>query len=453
MAFDRSKYLGGSRRAQAEKQNTAQKFDRRSGGTGGSDPWHRVGDGKNIFRIAPPHEPEDSAYEVYRTTTLECMKPIYKDGVDTGERELGRKRLVSAMVHHDGLAKLGVMGDPVELYVKIVKDVAFKTITDPDERKKFLAPVNGFRGQEKKWVWGIEPKTSFLAYAWDEEGTLGKLELNKGWISDIDRIADELEEDGVPLEIDPFSNPVEGYPLLITRSKNEAGKTEYLIGKDDPSRAKKETWDMFFKRTAITDEQLEELDGKKPLAKGYTNSYGMKDFEYAMDGLKRFDGKYGFGVLDTDEFQDAIAIIKETLDASTETSDDAQPEKTKVSGEATPTAKKAPAAKKAAPKKAAEPTAEEKTAKVAEYITAVYGEEYVPQIPDGGGLNIWFKIVLAEEADGDLPLEAIEEMAEEATPEEVDQQETVEQPMGNEVSGTQADKLREQMENLRKNRR
>lgn len=462
MSFDRSKYLGGSRKAQAKKAEVAEKFERKSGG--GVGVWHYIEDGKNTLRIAPPHNPEHSAYEVYRTTTLECMKPIYKDGEITDEKELGRKKIVSALVHNDQLAALGVTGDPVELYVKLVKDIAFKTIQDKDERKKFLAHVNGFRGKDKKWVWGIEPRTSYLAYAWDKDKALGKVELNKGWMGDIDRLSEELEEDGVPIEIDPFSNPMEGYPLLITKGKNDSGKTEYIIDKEMPSRLKKETYDDFFERTAITDEQLEELDGKKPLNDSYTNSYKLSDFEFQMDGLQRFDDKHGYGILDLAEFQDAIAVIMDILvaedEASTaqaETTEDGAVDKVEEAiAEGVP-AKKAPAkkapVKKAVAKKAPVKKVDTRPKTIAEYIAAIYGEEYVNQVPlVEDGIVEWFSIVEASEADGDLPLVATEDfVASEAEVESPvnDPDAEVEDALDDEATA----KMREQMDALRKGRR
>lgn len=483
MAFDRSKYTGGSRKAQTQVAAKAAKHERKSSG-GGRLEYFYIEEGRNVFRIAPPHNPEHSAYEVFRTATLECMKDVWKDGEKSEQQELGNKKIYSALAHHDKLATLGAEGDPIELYVKLAKDIAFETIKDKDERRKFLAPINGFRNPQGKWVWGIEPKSAFMCFAFNEDGALGKLELNKNWVADIDRLAIELEEAGEPIDIDPFSNPVEGYPLVITRSKNEKNKWEYFVEKDIPSRIKKESWEGFFKRTEITDNQLQELDKQTPLNKTFVNCYKLADFEFAIDGLSRFDSKYGFGILDLPEFEDAVAKIRGILEGEVVTGTEEVVEEVveevaeevveDKGAETPPTLKTAEpvkkVVKKAVKKKVVKsgPTTGEMTIKVSEYLTAVYGEEYLPQIPtDVDELAEWFKITEAEEADGDLELVAVDEfevdssevleaVEEVAVVEEVeaDVPEVVEEVADtDEVEGDEADALRKQMEALRGKKR
>lgn len=468
MGSIKDKYLGGSRRAQKQVEGQANKFERKRGG-GGKDSWLIVENGRNVFRIAPPHSIDDSAYEVYRTTTIKCMKPIYKDGEDTGEKELGNKRLVCANPHNSRLGEeLGDAGDPIALYCKMVKDIAFGTIKDKDERKTFLRGINGFRNKEGRWVWGIEPRVSYLCYAWDSDGTLGKLEISKSWYDDMNKVVDELEAiEGEPIEIDPFSNPIEGYPLVITKSKTDNGKTEYLIDKENPSRIKKESWDQFFERTALTEEQLVSLDAKKSLVDSYTNSYSLKDFEFAMDGLKRVDKEYGYGILDTEAFEAGIAKIIEILEDEAPAGTN---EATEESGEAVTETKKTVEAEKEPkkePKKVVKKVAKtvpkvDKSADISKYIEEVYGGEYTPQIPTTKkDIDNWHKTVMEEEVNGDLPLVAVEDfvapkkasVAKKTTTKEAVIDPVEDENSTDEVVGDDTEKLRQQMEKLRSSRR
>lgn len=461
MTFDRSKFVGASRKAQKEIISATEKRDKLLKARGSRDVWHSIEEGRNVFRVAPPHNPEYPAFIPYRTVTLDCEKPVYEDGEDTGRTEVGRRKIIVATQHHDELMKLGVKGDVVELYVRMAKDIAFSQITDKKERSKFLAPISGYRAKDGKWVWGIEPKTNYIGYVFDENGILGKLEISSSINKDLDRLADELEADA-PLDIDPWSNPVEGYPIVITKAKNDSGKTEYIVDKEVPSRLKKESWDDFFARTALTDEQLEELANVKPLAETYINSFTLRDFEAQMDGLTRFDKKYGFGIIETDEFQEAASHIESVLRAEAASRDEeSTEEETETETKVAAKVENKKPIKKTIKKsiKKVGPTVEEMTDEVAKYITEVYGEEYVPQIPtDEDTLTTWFNTVKEEEENGDLPLVPEDEfVAEETTDESVEEiQDDDSTDTDDDVDGEESvdiAKLREQMEALRKSRR
>jgi len=406
MVFDRSKFSGARRSVQNEQDTIAKKFERKQSG-GSRSSWHYPVDGKNKFRIAPPHNPEDPSFENYRTCQLEVMCPIYKDGEKTDEMELKKRKIVSATLHHKELSKLGIDGDVVELYVKMIKDHAFKNIKDKEDRKKYLAPINGYRGKGGVWVWGIEPKTAKLAYCWKEgEEGIGKFEMSGNWYDSMQRLIEEMEEDGEPILIDPFSDPDNGYPLVITKGRDDNGKVTYLVDKDTPSRVKKETWDDFFERTKLTDAQLEELVAQKPLAEAYRNGYKMVDFDTAVEGIERFDQKYDFGFFTMDEFQTKVAAIKAILEASEDVkpSEDTNTPKTKE--DTTKDVK--------TPKKAVQevdqsvvivltPEQAEKRDLIAKVITEEYGEGFAIQTPIiDDEIEAWYVEALkGEEAEFD----------------------------------------------------
>lgn len=84
-----------------------------------------------------------------------------------------------------------------------------------------------------------------------------------------------------------FSDPTTGFPLQWTRSKDDKGKTVDTIKSLPPKVG--QNWDDFFAQYAVPDKVLEELETLPSLKKIYVNSYQKKDFEMALDGLKRFD--------------------------------------------------------------------------------------------------------------------------------------------------------------------
>lgn len=441
MAFDRNKFKGGSR----EAQKAVQKSEPKNTGSKRQS-WHYVEEGRNEFRLAPPHNPLHSSYELYRTANIDCDVPVWENGEKTEKTEVKNRKIISATVHSESLKKLGVDGDPLELYVKLVKDHAFSEIKDKDKRNKYLAPINGYRGAQGKWVWGITAKNSFLAYAWSKDGELGKVELYSAWVRDMDKLAAELEVEGDVIEVDPFSNIDEGYPLIINKDKVD-GKWVYTIGKGEPSRAKKETYDEFFERTALTDGQLTGLSKLPSLNSSYVNSYQLRDFELALNGLKMFDEKNNFGIFNDDSFLDKLEAIQVILEEEekvrkdNEENDKEESEKvveTVENKESTVevTTNKAPVRKRnIAPKV-------DKRKFVEEFIAEAYGSDYVDQIPTGVDLDKWYDMAKADE---DLPLEPLSEEVD--TPVEVVEEVAEIEVKSEEVKPTD---LSNQIANLRK---
>lgn len=298
--FDRSRFKGAKLSTLKEtKEKADEKNVRLLGGSStGRANFLEVKEGRNIFRIMPPHNPEDSTYQPFRSATLECDVPEMKDGKETGKTEKKNKKIFIATVHGNDEVK-ALKKDPIELYIKYVSDMA-GACQDKDERQKFLAPVTGYRDKAGKWVWGIMPSTSYICYAL-EGGKLGRLELWDKWTKDMDKIVAKIEEEeDQPLEIDPFSNPEEGYPLIIDKEKNDKNKFEHVI--DRLTQKKRQTWEDFCNEHKITDDQLKELMEKESLKDLYVGVYSKRDFDLAVNGLRSFDKRYKYDVFENDEF-------------------------------------------------------------------------------------------------------------------------------------------------------
>lgn len=397
--FDRGKFSGAKVSTLKTVQNEAKKNDKQfSNGGGGRVDFFEVKEGKNVFRILPPH-PEDkigAPYLAKRVSMLKCEVPVFKDGEDTGKTEIKNKNVFIA-TQHGGLSK-----DPIELYIEYVRNYASEAYADKDDRQKFLAPITGFKDKKGKWNWGIIPKTSYVAFAINE-GKVGRLELWDSWVKEMDKLAISEDADAV-IDVDPFSDPDEGFPLIINKDKQvdkqgkETGKFDYTVSKDEPSRAKRESWDDFFKRVRVTDEQLEELLKQEPLSKLYGfDIYSKKDWDLAIDGLQRFDEENKYGIFENDDFIKELDELEKLVPVKVETNEDVKQ-----------IFKDKPESKKEVVLPPSEMSTEEDMSvpeikfALKKFIKKEFGEEYVNQIPaDEKKLRLWWSMY----NDGDdLPI-------------------------------------------------
>jgi len=303
--FDRKRFVGGKIAANKDMQKSASENNKPLFDDNGRVNFLTIEDGRNVFRILPPHPDDKSGatYVPYRVSRIECECKVYKNGESTGETEVKQKNVFIATQHG------GLKADPIETYIDFVKARAADEFTDRDERQKFLAPITGWRGRDGKWNWGIAPATSFVCYA-IKDGKIGRLELREQWIKDMDRMAISEDADDV-IDVDIFSDPDEGYPLIISKGI-EKNKTVFTLEKEVPRRG--ESWDEFFNRNRVSDEQLEELLKLDPLSKTYGKEvYTRRDWDLALDGLKRVDAKYKFNIFKNSEFIEKLSEIEASV--------------------------------------------------------------------------------------------------------------------------------------------
>lgn len=393
MSF-RDKFKGAKlstlKEVQKDADSNKKSFFERDGGRLG---FLTVEDGKNVFRILPPH-PDDKVNSPYlpcRRAMLRCEVGIYENGETTGKTEV-RSKYVFIATQHGGLPK-----DPIETYIEYVRKRAEDEFSDKTDRQKFLSPVTGYKDKKGNWNWGITPKTTFISYA-VKDGVLGRFELWESWIKEMDKLSISEDPDDV-MSIDPFSDPNEGFPLIITRQKNDKNKVEYIISKDEPSRAKRESWELFFERTKITDSQLEELLKQKPLSDFYGKDiYTKRDFELAIDGLRRFDEENKYNIFDNEEFLEELEQIEKLVPEPKDKDDDV----------------KEIFSKSTEGKQDQQEDNELNTIPIIrrtlkKFIVKEYGEEFVDQLPqDEKTLRQWYKIY--EQGD-DLPFNSISQQS------------------------------------------
>jgi len=310
--MDRSQFKGATLGSIKDEQENAKKAIPTSDGEGRAG-FHKIEDGENWRRIAPAHKPDQPAYCAKSTVFLECeVDELDKEGNPTGRKELKTKNIFIATQHSNVLKE-----DPILLYISFVQKRANDEIQDKDERQKFLYPINGWRGKDGKWNWGIKPSIEYICYAWDKNGKLGRETLYSYMLDSMKKISVQQAPENTEIIPDIFTDPDEGYPLIITKGKNDKGKIEYTISCELPSKEKRESWDDFFKRTRITDEQFVDFMKRESLYELYKNVYTMRDFEMAIDGLMRFDKRYKYNIFENEEFLEKIANLKKQVPAYT----------------------------------------------------------------------------------------------------------------------------------------
>lgn len=317
MAFDRSKIKGAKVSSITETRKEADKHSRFFGQ--GYTDFLKIDPGMNTFRIAPPHDPSHTPFVPLRSTWLEVeVDEVDEDRKPTGKRVVKKRRIFIATIH-GGLPK-----DPVETYIKYVRQRADDEFASKDDRQKFLAPITGSRDKSGKWSPGINPNTNYIAYAWDRQWNLGRLELYPKDIAQIEKL--NIDEDtGEPIETDVFSDPDVGRWLNINLFKNDKGKHERNLTKREfiPKKGMKASelgaaWEEFENSCRIPDEKLHDWFDKDSLHSIYVDSYTRKDFDMAIDGLSRFDAQHGFGIFENSEFIDELEemalLVPETQD-------------------------------------------------------------------------------------------------------------------------------------------
>jgi hypothetical protein len=388
MAFDRSRFQGAKISAQKDAQKSAKENEKSFGDTTRAD-FINVVEGRNVFRMLPPH-PDDklkASYLPKRVSMLKCEVTYTKDGEEV--TEIKNKNIFIA-TQHGGLPK-----DPIELYIDYVRKYALDAIPNKDDRSKFLSPITGWRGP-KGWNWGINPKTSFVTYV-ISEGKLGRLEMYEQWIKDMNKLS-ILEDPQDVIQVDPFSDPDEGFPIVIIKSKavdrsgRETGKWDYTISKEEPKKVggRYEPYDDFFLRNAITDAQLEELSKQDPLSTLYGNDvYNRHDWGLALDGLQRFDIENKYGVFDNEEFLTEIEAL-EKLVKDDVVADVKQGKDIDKAFEKKPEAPPINPVSNKKPEDAPEPESEEEDAPLTipemklilkKFVTKHFGAQYIDQVP------------------------------------------------------------------------
>ena len=268
-------------------------------GAQNSTEYLNLEDGKTVkIRIFPGHPGVQDFYIAKKCYWLSFVG-------DDGETHRGT--VLDSKVH--GKTKF----DVVEEYVKWAKK---KIGNDADKLEALVG--NGPKSNS------LNPQYSWLCYAdkinGDDQLRAKIWEFKKMVRDAMNKLAFSDDEDEV-IEVDPFTDPDEGLPIMVTYRKN-------------PNKKKGENfYEVSFPKKVsarpLTDEEIEYFMTLKPLNE-ILSKYGMKDFERALEGLQNFDEENGIGLFDDDDWIEHLEEIKAQYDSDDSEEDSAPKKKTAV---------------------------------------------------------------------------------------------------------------------------
>lgn len=258
-----------------------------------SNDYLNLEDGKTLkIRIFPAHPGQENFY-----TPRKC----YWMNLTTEDGETRRGTVLDSVLHG------GTKKDIVQEYVKFAK----KMYGDDSDKMEALLGT-GMNSNS------LNPQYSWLCYAdvvREGEELRAKVWEFKKMVRDLlNKLA--MSEDGdEPIEIDPFTDPDEGVPVLVKYLKKPNKKKgeqyyEVTLGKKPKARP-------------LTDEELEYFAALKPISE-VTRRYNMSEFDRAIDGLKNFDEDNDFNLFDNDDWLEIVEEVKQQYDSDSE---DEQPKK------------------------------------------------------------------------------------------------------------------------------
>ena len=248
-------------------------------------------DGKTIkIRIFPAHPGVENFY---------LPKKCYWLSIAGNDGDMRRAQVLDSRAHG------GTKYDLVDEYVKWAKK---KWAKDSDR----LDALTGTGPNSNS----LNPQYSWLCYAdrvtADDPLKAKVWEFKKMVRDSLNKLAFSEDEDEA-IEIDPFTDPDEGLPILVKYMKNpnkKKGETYYEV-----SFPKKVT------ARPLTDEEIEYFMGLKPLNE-LLPKYGIRDFERALEGLQNFDEENEMGLFDDDDWLEHVEEIKAQYDGEEDDEDD-----------------------------------------------------------------------------------------------------------------------------------
>lgn len=419
MKFDRSKFKKQLVEDLDSEVKQAEKTMRKGGKsyTG----FATVQKGKNTFRVAPSM---GKAYVACKMSKLRVEVPTYDENGNVTGKEAKDKNIFCADVHGRNLLK---GKDPIVLYCDYVRKKASEEYQDDTERRKYLNPIMGYK-KGNKFVWGINPTLAYVCYVYQGNKDFARLQLYGTWMNRIKEISVEQSDDDT-VSFDIFSQMEGAYPLVITMGEDDKGKKTYSLSAGIPKKG--QSWDEFFEETAIPDEDMEYFLNEVPsLEEIYKDSYRAKDFEMALDGLKRFDEENNYDIFSDDEFLNEIEEMAAMLPDDSQSEEDKKtPFDEDEDEEEKPAPKKqvakAPAAEKAA-KVASCPPLSKTKAFLSQYINEEYPGMEIPSDLTITELREWYDLAQKGEA---LPFpEDEEEDTEQEYETESDDDQTKDEP-------------------------
>ena len=212
----------------------------------------------------------------------------------------------------DSIAHGGTKMDIIQEYIKFAK----KRYQNYAEKMEALLGTSMNSNS-------LTPQYSWMCYAdivRDGEELRAKLWEFKKMVRDaLNKLAFNEDEDE-PIEVDPFTDPDEGLPVMVKYLKNpnkKKGENYYEV-----NFAKKPV------ARPLSDSELEYFANLKPLSE--ILSYTIKDFDRALEGLQVFDEENNFELFSDDDWLEIVEKVKSQYDVDSEEEEEKPKKKTVV---------------------------------------------------------------------------------------------------------------------------
>lgn len=263
-----------------------------------SNDYLNLEDGKTLkIRIFPAHPGHEQFYVSRKCYWLSFLN---QDG------ETKRGTVLDSIAHG------GTKMDLIQEYVKFAK----KKFANDSDKIEALVGTNMNSNS-------LNPQFSWLCYAdvvRDGEDLKPKIWEFKKMVRDaLNKLAFNEDEDE-PIEVDPFTDPDEGLPVMVKYLKNpnkKKGENYYEV-----NFAKKPV------ARPLSDDELELFSKVKPLTE-VISTYTMRDFDRAVEGLQNFDEENDFGLFNDDDWLEIVEKVKAQYD-SDDSEDEEKPTKKKT---------------------------------------------------------------------------------------------------------------------------
>jgi hypothetical protein len=260
--------------------------------------------GKNTLRFAPKRKGEATWAIHRRTTWLE---------VTGNEGDLIRRPI------EDSIINAGTKFDIISEYLRFARE---KLGASKDGQAKLAAIANVKREQNK----GLSTKSTYIAYAWqkvitDGETTwhFGEYEFGKAVRDGIDTAAGQEDEED-EISVDPYTSIANGRCAIITQNKDAKKPADYY----------KVT--LGTKPTPLTQEMLTELSATKSLTSKYRGTYGLAQFNQALDGIQNFDAANEIDLCEEEEWEAIVDRVRAQYTVEADDTDDDDADEAPVKG-------------------------------------------------------------------------------------------------------------------------
>lgn len=263
-----------------------------------SNDYLNLEDGKTLkIRIFPSHPGHEQFY---------ISRKCYWLSFVNSEGETKRGTVLDSIAHG------GTKMDIIQEYIKFAK----KRYQNDAEKMEALLGTSMNSNS-------LTPQYSWMCYAdivRDGEELRAKLWEFKKMVRDaLNKLAFNEDEDE-PIEVDPFTDPDEGLPVMVKYLKNpnkKKGENYYEV-----NFAKKPV------ARPLSDSELEYFANLKPLSE--ILSYTIKDFDRALEGLQVFDEENNFELFSDDDWLEIVEKVKSQYDVDSEEEEEKPKKKTVV---------------------------------------------------------------------------------------------------------------------------